>query len=482
MEHREALINENQQENQSLVPASVIYDGEDFMPDDKQSVLSPEIDNKLEKYTLVSKKGAIFTMCISIVGAGCLSLSYALRNAGLIMGLILIFVGAFISYFTLDLLLIAAEYLPPNLKSLKPERNISYQTLAEYSYGMKLSKAVKCILTLQFFGASVAYIVTFCGTIDLVWSIYFDSTIYIECVLIICFLIIFPISLLRDLSSLQFTSLLGFSCSIYLCIVVVIEYFVLCDAAHEVTRLNISTTCVWRTQFHLTSKELFPQTVGDFVKGFLTAFPLIIFAFTGHPFVIPLYDKLADPSINKMRSIFKTALFVINAIYVLISTFGFLLFLDAVCGNLLLNDFKKHFDIVLAALGISLSCILTEPIFIWNFRRMIGLLCWNQKPKEISKVRHIAITFIFLSVNVLLAIFVKSISVVFGFLGSTTYPALGYLLPAIFFYKLAPEEYKMRKLVAVFLAIIICLISACSLVYKIYSPGDLECFNKQSIG
>ena len=103
-----------------------------------------------------------------------------------------------------------------------------------------------------------------------------------------------------------------------------------------------------------------------------------------------------------------------------ISLFGFLLFLERVCSNLLLNNFRQNFDVVLAALGIAISCILTEPIFSYNFRRMIGLLAWNQTTNEITTFWHVLITFLFVSANVALGVAVKSIAVVFGFLGSTS--------------------------------------------------------------
>jgi len=95
----------------------------------------------------------------------------------------------------------------------------------------------------------------------------------------------------------------------------------------------------------------------------------------------------------------------------------------------------------------------------------------------------VVITFLFISANVALGVAVKSIAVVFGFLGSTTYPLLGYILPPIFFIKLTPTGmYKTRKILAVIQGVAIALISLCSLAYKITSPGDEVCANAQSIG
>ena len=65
----------------------------------------------------------------------------------------------------------------------------------------------------------------------------------------------------------------------------------------------------------------------------------------------------------------------------------------------------------------------------------------------------------------------------------TAYPLLGYILPAAFFYKITPPGmYKTRKIIAVTQAVVVALISLCSLAYKIYNPNDEECDAAQSIG
>jgi len=456
------------------------------------SISSRALEFVASKFAAGSIKGSIFTMCISIVGAGCLALPYAVRNVGLILGLFLILLSPILAYFTLDLLLISAEYLPEELRGTGPLRNISYQTLALHSYGPKLSKALQVLMAIQYFGSMIAYVVAFSGFFDLVYSIYphpdhWPHSIYTICVVGICYGIIFPLSLLRSMNSLRFTSLLGFSMAIYLVGVVTIEYFLLCSQP-EVDN-HYFGECVWNDAFHFDLKDptynmLWPMdSFKGFYSGFLTAFPLIIFAYTGHPFLLPLYVELARPSMRRMRKVFKRGFSIITVLYTFIALFGFLIFVDTVCSNLLLNDFRRHSDVVIAALGISISCILTEPIFSYNFRRMIGLLVWNQTTNEISTFWHVMITFLFVSANVALGVAVKSIAVVFGFLGSTTYPTLGYLLPAAFFCKITPPGmYKTRKIIATVQAVVVALISLCSLVYKFAHPGEEACAAAQSIG
>lgn len=101
--------------------------------------------------------GAVFNMCIATVGAGALALPYAVRNVGLILGFVGILFAAFWSYFTLDLLLISAEYLPDELKGTGPLRNISYQTYVGY---------VSCILLIDP-SCSLEKRVTICHSIEI---------------------------------------------------------------------------------------------------------------------------------------------------------------------------------------------------------------------------------------------------------------------------------------------------------------------------
>ena len=101
--------------------------------DSMRSVLAGMGKALASKLAAGSIKGSIFTMCISTVGAGSLALPYAIRNVGLIFGIALVMLSAPLAYFTLDLLLISAEYLPETLRGPKPLRDISYQTYA-YMY------------------------------------------------------------------------------------------------------------------------------------------------------------------------------------------------------------------------------------------------------------------------------------------------------------------------------------------------------------
>jgi amino acid permease len=73
--------------------------------------LFKKIRHIMTKNIYINKvKGSMFTMTVAIIGVGILALPYAVKQAGLILGLILILLGAIVTNFSLRLLLISADF------------------------------------------------------------------------------------------------------------------------------------------------------------------------------------------------------------------------------------------------------------------------------------------------------------------------------------------------------------------------------------
>eukprot|EP01084_Bolivina_argentea_P026041 48398_1 len=442
---------------------------------------NPQQQDKAKPISIAS---AIFTMFIGIVGAGCLALPYAIRQAGFVIGISLIIAAPILSYFTLDLLVIACEYLPNNLTP-------SYQALTQKALGNKAKRALEYLMLLMYFGALAGYVVAWSGLIDLVWqelgfTKYIKSVyVYNGAVLGISYGITLPLSLLRNLSALQYTSCFGAICATYLSIVVFTDYLILCNNT-DVTNHYPNGTCLSNEEKQdLGGKVLFPFT--GFIsgyQGFLTAFPLIVFSYTGHMYILPVYVRLKNKSLKRIRIVFKLGNLFIFLCYILIACFGFFLFLDDVCGNVLLNDFKRKNDIIIASCGVAISCICTSPLHTYNFRRTLAVILWNETPEQLSLIKHFLIAVVFVSLNVVVGLYIKSITVVFGWLGATMYPFMGYILPAIFFCKMVPvEKYIIRKFIAILQAVIMAIICCAAFIWSFWQPGsDDYCDNAYTIG
>ena len=89
--------------------------------------------------------------------------------------------------------------------------------------------------------------------------------------------IVTPISLFRSMGPLRYTSFLGFLCCTYLGIILIVEYFSLCNNRSYPNENK--STCFWENnKFTLKQKDLIPS---NFFKGLLQSWPLFCFAFTG---------------------------------------------------------------------------------------------------------------------------------------------------------------------------------------------------------
>lgn len=103
----------------------------------------------------------------------------------------------------------------------------------------------------------------------------------------------------------------------------------------------------------------------------------------------------------------------------------------------------------------------------FTFRRSFADLIWGVK--QLPTARHVTVTVVYGALAVIMGISVTEVSVVFGFLGSTTYPLLGNILPAIFFMKLVPShKYKTKKTLAFIQMCFVTITCVLSVAYKVY--------------
>ncbi|ETO22599.1 solute carrier family 38, member 1 [Reticulomyxa filosa] len=339
------------------------------------------------------------------------------------------------------------------------------------------------------FGAFVSYLVAFGGLLDLVWRVIINDTdVYVYAVIGITWVVIYPLSLLKNLSALRYTSLFGVICSLYLGVLIMIEYFVLCDGDERDLSQKSIHSCFWSKHFNLPKHAYFNYNdMWSFIKNLLVCFPLFIFACSAQQFMLTIYAELTNNIRARMQKVLQRSSYVILFLYACASVFGYLTFLDGVCGNILLNDYKKSPGAVLAAIAISISMILAEPIITFSWRAIFVDLIWKTRQQDLSIIKYVLITTVFVFLGMLVALSVANVEIVFGLLGATTYPLCGFILPAILFHNIAPiSDFPIRYKVVVFQAVAVALVSISSLIYQMYgiinpSTDWNKCNNVQDI-
>jgi len=287
----------------------------------------------------------------------------------------------------------------------------------------------------QMIGAFICYEVAYGGLLDLVWRVVVNDTeVYAYAILIMTWCVIYPLSLLRSMGALRFTSLLGITCSTYLAILITVEYFVLCNGREkELNGTSEIHSCFWKSTKLPNHAYINYTDMWSFTKSFLVCFPLFVFAYTAQQYMLPIYAELQQKKRVRMQKVLQRSSYIILFVYVASSSFGYLTFLDGACGNILLNDYKESPGAIIAAIAISTSMILTQPITTFTWRSFFCDFVWKMNAKDLSTTTHVILTTIYTAFGMLIALLVTDIAVVFGLMGATTYPLCGFILPAIFF-------------------------------------------------
>lgn len=101
------------------------------------------------KFSPGSLKGSIFTTIASTVGAGILSLPYAIKIGGLYFGIVMFLVCMIISLYTCVLLVMCAE----------KSGQMTYEGIGAYAYGNWMGKFSEINMIINNYFTVIAYIV-----------------------------------------------------------------------------------------------------------------------------------------------------------------------------------------------------------------------------------------------------------------------------------------------------------------------------------
>lgn len=186
-----------------------------------------------------------------------------------------------------------------------------------------------------------------------------------------------PLSLLRSVNSLQFSSFLG---------VVAILVLVVATVCHCATHRFVDN---WECSgvLHSGDRCIEPIALAQFDEGMLTSVPLIMFAFTCQVNVFDVYRELSNPSEAKMMRVSWYGLFgICLMVYGTMGIFGYMDFLETVQGNILINmryDVGHSAMITCAYVAITLTIVSAFPLVVFPCRESIfSILRAPQTSKE----------------------------------------------------------------------------------------------------
>ncbi|XP_053318227.1 sodium-coupled neutral amino acid transporter 4 [Spea bombifrons] len=440
---------------------------------------------KLEEYTEEHHPGttsfgmSVFNLSNAIMGSGILGLSYAMANTGIILFIILLVGVAILSLYSVHLL----------LKTAKEGGSLIYEKLGERAFGWPGKIAAFVSITMQNIGAMSSYLFiikyelpevmrTFLGLEENTGEWYLNGN-YL--VIFVSIGIILPLSLLKNLGYLGYTSGFSLSCMVFFVSVVIYKKTQIpCPLPlldHNIGNSTSNSTYhlyPYVIQNNTHSSEMnfmmdYTQAAGlnehkdrnpnsgveyeahtddkcqpkYFVFNSQTAYaiPILAFAFVCHPEVLPIYSELKSRSRKKMQNVSNVSIAAMLAMYLFSALFGYLTFYGEVKDELLHTYTKVYtFDTLLLCvrLAVLVAVTLTVPIVLFPIRTSITTLIFPGRP--FSLLRHFLIALILLALNNTLVIFVPTIKDIFGFIGASAATMLIFILPAAFYLRIVKKE------------------------------------------
>ncbi|KAK0133019.1 Sodium-coupled neutral amino acid transporter 4 [Merluccius polli] len=439
---------------------------------------------------------SVFNLSNAIMGSGILGLSYAMANTGILLFSILLVGVAILSLYSVHLLLMTA----------KEGGSLIYEKLGERAFGWPGKMAAFISITMQNIGAMSSYLFivkyelpevirAFMGLEESNGEWYMNGNYLVVMVTIA---IILPLSLLKNLGYLGYTSGFSLSCMVFFVGVLIykkthlpcpLPFFSSNMSSNASGHLgHLGPLALHNDSVHhldFSPAGVSPSVDADaetctpkyLVFNSQTAYtvPILAFAFVCHPEVLPIYSELKDRSRKKMQRVSNLSIFAMLIMYFLSALFGYLTFYEHVEAELLHTFTKVYkFDtmLLLVRLAVLTAVTLTVPIVLFPNRHKEEILmnCIDQNKDKLyrpnvindvvafllrsarpstpllfsgrvfSWIRHLIIAAVILLFNNLLVIFVPTIRDIFGFIGKSTGSSaatmLIFILPAAFYLRL----------------------------------------------
>lgn len=177
---------------------------------------SVEIDNTLTEPMIKSGiGGASANLVNSIVGAGIIGIPYAFKQSGLIAGVLLLVLVAFLTDKSLRIIVGLASFHP-----LLHKRNVqTFEDLAAYPFGDFGSKFILLNMFVLAYGAMIAYLLIIKDTIPSILAVPEDEYLIRNSIMFVTsILIMVPLSMQRDMASLAITSIFSVAADVLLVI------------------------------------------------------------------------------------------------------------------------------------------------------------------------------------------------------------------------------------------------------------------------
>ncbi|KAK5915272.1 putative sodium-coupled neutral amino acid transporter 8 [Pseudochaenichthys georgianus] len=351
--------------------------------------------------------GAVFIMLKSALGAGLLNFPWAFQKAG--------GVNTALSVELVSLVFLISGLIILGYASSVSRQN-TYQDVVREVCGGAVGQLCEICFCFNLFMICVAFLVvvqdqleklsvslyeTVTGSTEMPYYWYTDQRFYL---FIMCVIIILPLSIPKEIGIQKYTSVLGTLAATYLCVAVIVKYYLM--ESHNVI---------------ITPEH--SEGVGSWASMF-SVVPTICFGFQCHEACIAIYSSMENKKLLNWVIISVVSMFFCLLIYTLTGVYGFMTFGRAVASDILMSYPGNDVPMIISRLLFGISIITIYPIILLLGRSVILNLMVRIQRRRWGVVTHsfetrcrVVLTVIWITVTLLIAMFVPDMGEVISVIG-----------------------------------------------------------------
>lgn len=381
---------------------------------------------------LVKKNGskfACFNYINCIVGSGVIGIPFALQEAGFGAGLMLLVVVAFITDYSLKLMIECAHL----------SNKFTYQGMMESAYGRGGFILLSILQFVYPFTAMISYNIIVGDTLTKVMVRLFSlasNSVFVRRDFVIGIATLFttvPLCLKKDLVGLARASIISFGLILFIMVALFI-------------RVGTLSSIVPKSE----------DAYKFFSLNIFSAFGIMAFAFMCHHNVFLLYESIENVSQKKWNQVTCVSVTISLIILCVFGISGYVTFTGYTEGDVFQNYCWNDDLINLARFAFAFTVLFAYPIECMTARSVITQLI-GPIHYELSLFKHIVITLTLVLSTYLISITTSCLGIVLELNGIFSAIPLAFVLPAVIYIRLEDGPLlSKRKIPAILLAIFGC--------------------------
>ncbi|XP_034384981.1 putative sodium-coupled neutral amino acid transporter 8 [Cyclopterus lumpus] len=353
--------------------------------------------------------GAVFIMLKSALGAGLLNFPWAFQKAGGVTSAVSVELVSLV--FLISGLVILAY-------SSSVSRQKTYQDVVKEVCGGAVGQLCEVCFCFNLFMICVAFLVVVQDQLEkLSISLYETVTGSIEgempyhwysdqrfALFIMCLFIILPLSIPKEIGIQKYTSVLGTLAATYLCVAVIVKYYMMESHTAIITPEHSQGVSSWASMFSVV--------------------PTICFGFQCHEACIAIYSSMENQNLFHWVVISVVSMIFCLLIYTLTGVYGFMTFGRAVASDILMSYPGNDVVMIISRLLFGISIITIYPIILLLGRSVILNLMLRIQRHRRGIVTHlfesrcrVVLTVFWITITLLIAMFVPDMGEVISVIG-----------------------------------------------------------------